>query len=455
MKVRTGHLYQRKAGGPFYIQIRIDGKTITKRLTDKDGNPTANRRDAETLKSEFMQPYLAGDAVDTLKAVQSKLADRQAEVDAWEAEQNPPPPLAHIWHRFEQSPARPDSGDNTLKVYGFKWQRFRAWLEKNHPEKNHLHEVTSSDAERYIQDLTAAKVSASTFNQHRNLLRMVWRVLADECRLTGNPWDRITPRKLNSLATRKRALTPGQFDSLLAAVEGNPDLHDLFTVLAWTGLRLADAVLMKWGAVDFSSRVISLAPIKTARRMGKLVYIPIFPAVLDVLNRRQAGRVLNPKGFVFPELAAQYERDASAISKAISAAFDRAGIETTEKRTDRKKAVIVYGAHSLRHYFVTQATAAGMPGAMIKSITGHGSDGMLEHYQQIGADLAADLAGRISGGSVGMLADTQPPPTDAAGGELEVLRGRILELAGQLDGKNWKIIRAELIKAVDNMSDMA
>ncbi len=437
MKTRTGNLFQRKPGGAYYVKVYVDKKPIVKSLG------TSNRREAERRKAEFMAPYLTGDQVDTLKAVQSRLADRETELAKWEDEQNPPPPLAHIWHRFEQSPGRPDSGESTLKQYHAEWKRFRTWLEQNHPAAGTLRDVTTDHAAAYAKDLTAAKVSPSTFNQHRNLLRMVWRVLADECKLTVNPWEKITPRKLNQLASRKRALTPAQFDSLMAAVEVEPDFKDLFTVLAWTGLRLADAVLMKWASVDFSRRVISLAPMKTARRQGKLVHIPIFPAVLDVLNRRQEGHVLNPKGFVFPELAAQYDRDASAISKAITAAFDKAGMQTTEDRADRGRGVVVFGAHSLRHFFVTQATAAGMPAAMIKSITGHATDGMLEHYQQIGADLASDLATRIQGTDAALL-KTLPEPSDSVQGQLDTLRGRIRELAEQLAGNNWRKIKTEL-----------
>ena len=456
MKTRKGHLYQRKKNGPFYVQIRVDGKIIKKRLTDKDGNPVCNRREAENAKAEFMQPYLAGDAVDTLKAVQVKLADRQAEVAKWEDENNPPPELNEIWHRFLESPARPDSGESTLKQYHAEWKRFKDWMRKNHPAAKvktedgkqpplYLRDVTPELAAAYVKNLNSDKVSPSTFNQHRNLLRMIWRVLAVECRLAANPWDNITPKKLTPLATRKRALTPAQFESLLDAVKTKPDLKDLFLILAWTGLRLADAVLMKWAAVDFPNKVLTLAPMKTARRQGKLVHIPIFPAVLEVLNRRQEGRVLNPKAFVFPELAAQYQHDSSATSKTITKAFEDAEILTTEERAERKKAVIVYGAHSLRHFFTTAATAAGMPAAMIKSITGHATDGMLEHYQQIGADLAADLATRITGTDPATFAQPLTLPENASGGTTEALNTRILELVEGMNAKTWKATKAELI----------
>lgn len=228
-----------------------------------------------------------------------------------------------------------------------------------------------------------------------------------------NPWARIANRRLNSLATRKQALTATQYESLLAAVANEQDYHDLFVLLAWTGLRLVDVVNMQWSAVDFKQNVISLAPVKTARREGKIVHIPLFPAAAEVLNRRQSGKVLNPVDNVFPELTKVYKRDRSAISKQITKAFKRAGIDTNADRVGLKRAVVVYGAHSLRHFFVTVATAAGMPSAMIKSITGHSTDDMLANYQQIGKGLASELALRINGTELPSL------PAATAGSDLE------------------------------------
>jgi integrase len=201
------------------------------------------------------------------------------------------------------------------------------------------------------------------------------------------------------LATRKHAVTSAQFDALLAATEGDLDLHDLLLLLAWTGLRLVDGVMLKWGAVDFARGVITLAPQKTARRTAKLVHIPLFPAVRAVLDNREHGKAVNPAGHVFPLLADLYERDRGAtLSKRIGAAFEKAGMETSVSRDGRLRKGVAYGAHSLRHHFVTCATAAGIPAAVIKSITGHATDSMLEHYMQHDANLVGEFAARIGNG---------------------------------------------------------
>jgi len=389
------------------------------------------------------------------KSERNSCGPSETDLATVEAERNPPPRLARIWDMFLDSPNRPDSGPSTLRQYESEWDRFTRWLTGKHPDVVHMHQVTSTMASDYARDLNAAKLSASTYNQHRNLLRMVWRVLADECRLTVNPWDRVTPKTLNALANRKRSLTPAQFEALLNATETDGDLHDLFILLAWTGLRRVDAVLMKWGSVDFARRVISLAPVKTARRQGKVVHIPAFPAALEVLNRRQEGKSINPKGFIFPDLAAIYQREKGAIAKRITQAFNRAGMATAEERADRGMAAVLYGCHSLRHFFVSAATAAGMPAAMIKSITGHATDGMLEHYQHLGADLAAGLAKRIQSNGTPVKqpiaalpasGGTNAPPTPPAS-----VLGEIRRLAEGLNARTWKANKSAILAVLDGL----
>lgn len=451
MKTRTGYLYQRTKGGNYYVRVKIGSKTKGKKtqiVVKSTG--TSDKRQAEKRRKEIMILYALGSEADALRSVKSRLEDVETKRILAEQAATPPPELEYIWGAFNASQDRPDSGDSTLKQYHSEWKRFEKWLKKNHKGIIYLHEITEELAKEYAQNLNADKVSASTFNQHLGFLRMLWRVLMKECRLTSNPWKEINRKstKKEKLPSRKKALTPAQFDNLLSKTKTKPDLHDLFTLLAWTGLRLADAVLMKWGAVDFPNKVITLAPIKTAR-LGKEVHIPLFPAALEVLNRRQDGLVMNPKGFVFPELAAQYMKDDSSVSKDITAAFAKAGIITTEERAGRARPVVAYGAHSLRHFFVTQATSAGMPAAMIKSITGHSSDDMLEHYQQIGESLANELATRIQGGSVGLLTEGEQTPTPEASNDSGAILKAIRAIVEGMTAKNWKASKADLLKALE------
>jgi integrase len=431
MKKRTGHLFQRIKGGTWFLRYMVEGRVKV------ESTGTTIRRDAEKERDRILERYRLADKVTRLQAITAEL--NKAESDVKELV-NPPPGIKSAWNRFESSPERPDSGPATMKQYLSEWERFERWLTANRPAVERIDQVTFETAAAYAGDLTDAKLSASTFNQHRNLLRLVWRVLLPDA---PNPWARIKPRRLAPLATRKRALTPAQFEALLSATEGDPDLHDLLLLLAWTGLRLVDGVKLKWGAVDFGQGVITLAPQKTARRTGKVVHIPMFPAVRAMLDARQSGAVLEPARYVFKTLADEYDRDNSGLSKRITSAFTSAGMQTTEERADRGRPVVVYGAHSLRHLFVTAATAAGMPAAMIKSITGHATDAMLEHYQQIGAGLAGEVAQHLSNGATKALA--APVVETMPGG----MRGHLKAILADLDAGRITAARAALADMIE------
>jgi hypothetical protein len=173
----------------------------------------------------------------------------------------------------------------------------------------------------------------------------------------------------------------------------------------------------------------------------------MFPQVKAVLDRRQDSKVLNPSRPIFPALVEEYDRDGgSTLSKKITAAFDAAGMPTNEERAGQARAVVCFGAHSLRHHAVSAFAAAGMPAAMIKSITGHTTDQMLEHYQHIGADLAAEIGKRLGAGDGA--GDMKALP--AAGSPAAVDAGAIRERLQTMTAKTWKTIRNEWLKELES-----
>jgi hypothetical protein len=106
-----------------------------------------------------------------------------------------------------------------------------------------------------------------------------------------------------------------------------------------------------------------------------------------------------------------YECLAFGMVPRIGAILRKAGLETSTTKPGTARAAVQYGAHSFRHYFITQAAAAGMPAAMVKQITGHSTDDMLEHYQHIGAEYAVEMARRIGGTTGAVLPAREPLPT--------------------------------------------
>lgn len=456
MKSRTGYLFRKKGKDgkerpTWYVRIMVDGVPVVR------STETANFKRAESKRKEILAPYALGGRAEVLKSVVHRLEDTEDEEARLKAAANPPPEIAAVWDRYIASKKRPDSGESTLQQYKAEWCRFAKWIASAHPGVERIDQMTSNLAEEYAANMQAAKMAPSTFNQHLRLLRLVWRILVSSDP-EKNPWLEITPKKWNKRANRKHNLTPGQFEALLAAAEKDSELRDLFLLLGWTGLRLADGVLLKFAAIDFTTGVITLIPKKTARRNGEEVYIPIFPAVLEVLNRRQKGLVLDTRAYVFPSLAKEYKNDRTMLTKRITQVFTDAGFQTNEVRQGRQRKAVIFGAHSLRHHFVTAATEVGFPAKMIRTITGHATDEMLGHYQQIGKELATELATRIGSTPKRLLAQgPEPAGNGANAGALSNKNGdagieplpawakmRIRKLAELLSAKTWHTIKTEL-----------
>lgn len=424
MRKRTGYLIKR--GKVYYACWNVGNKkfVITTGKTD--------RREAEAELQKRMAPFRVGDELESLKNIAARIETQKDEVARLDAEQNPPLTIDKSWATFEKSPNRPDSGPNTLKQYAAEFNRFKKWITAHHAAVLILRDVTPEIAEAYAQDLNAAKVTPSTFNQHINFLRLLWKILQRVAKTESNPWGLIARKKQVKIGHRKRALTPEQLTDLLSAAEKiDPELRDLLFFLAWTGQRLIDGIRLRWDAIDIEHGVIVLYPVKTARREGKAVYIPMFPPLKVMLQKRRA--IVTKKELVFPRLASEYKRDSSEVSKTIRRVFEKIGLDTNESREGLGRNVVLYGAHSLRHYFITAASAAGMPATMIKAITGHATDNMMEHYQHFDAKIAGEFARKIS--AAGMTVEA--PQVD--------LLGRFRERLTTMTASNWEAVKGDLL----------
>jgi hypothetical protein len=76
---------------------------------------------------------------------------------------------------------------------------------------------------------------------------------------------------------------------------------------------------------------------------------------------------------------------------------------------------------------------------VIRSITGHATDTMMEHYAHISAEYAGELAKRITGAPE---VKTLPAPAIS---DADALRVKVRELAEKLTANNIEEIRAALL----------
>jgi integrase len=289
-------------------------------------------------------------------------------------------------------------------------------------------------------------------------LTLIWSVLAEKAQTKENPfaWDKkarkgIHRRSIKAEAhqRRKRPLTIKEIDEVLKKAKG--DYRTLIMILVCTGQRLVDGLKLEWKAIDFGKRIIKLIPQKTSKRTGTAVYIPLFPQLeVELMKRKKRGR------YVLPKLVEQYNRDASSVSKQIKEICTDADIKTAkETELETGRVVTDVGAHSLRHTFVTIARMAGLPDPMIRQITGHSSQEMVDHYTQFSEEMVATLAGKLLG-PAGTQKALSAPFSEAAKEPVPAwVKAKVKDVAklvGKITGKTNAKSKAAILEALNGLA---
>ena len=144
-----------------------------------------------------------------------------------------------------------------------------------------------------------------------------------------------------------------------------------------TGIRIGDALAVKWGDLDVerSPIILSIVTIKTKKR----VFVPIFPLAEEVLMYAPEGNIEN------------VER-----GKRIFHTYPQELINTTLRELARKANIdkhITY--HSSRRTFATLAIIQGIPLHDLKNYMGHSSTKTTERYTKWSSSLAEYSAQKV------------------------------------------------------------
>ena len=353
-------------------------------------------------------------------------------------------PLAEVWNEYIKSPNRNELATSTLHAKRNVWMHFAKWMEHNYLPVEDLAGVTPDAIAEYLASLRA-NLCGSSYNNRVCVLREIFRVLADKAGLDEDPWYGVRLRPDDSHS--RRELTTEELRRLLKAAkeygvrsaersaecgvgsaerstecgvrsgEGemstqHPALstqrtnewHTLFLIGIYTGLRLGDCCKLDWSQINIAQSVIQLMPQKTRRHHGRIVTIPIHPALGQaLLAQGEELKMKNEKsnevdatsensslithhsslycsGPVLPSISEWYRTSKWRVSGGLGEIFKAAYITTSIKIEGRRHKTPEATFHSLRHTFVSFAANAGVPLHIVQSIVGHESTAMTRHY---------------------------------------------------------------------------
>lgn len=366
----SGHieLIQRKRGSQFYAKYRLaDGRQVMKRLGpvwSGRGRPTDGhftRKMAEQALQAILTDARRGQLPGSVTSG-ATFADAVAE---W---------LRYVEHDRKRRPSTVEDYRNVarndlLPEFG----------------ETPIEEITLEQIDSYRARLVAeGRISDRTINKLLVLLHGIFKRAQRVYGLVGNPVAAVERQPVHRSGDFS-VLTPGEVAALARAAESEQDAA-LYTVAAFTGLRMGELLALRWEDVSFSKRLVHVRRSYThgafgPTKSGRVRSVPLIDdvaRVLDGLSRREFFTA--PDELVFVNSVGNPLDDAR-VRPRFYRALERAGLKRLR-------------FHDLRHSFGTLAVQV-FPLSDVKAYMGHADiQTTMVYVHHVPADDAAERLSR-------------------------------------------------------------
>lgn len=271
-------------------------------------------------------------------------------------------------------------------------RRFVDFMANRHPGVRELPAVQPEHIRAYVKALPGIAGEGRSCNEHLMVLRRVFKFAAPES--VGAATLATTPG-FDKHTVHKVPFKPEQLPRIFEEAKADPFIYPMIVCAACTAMRRKDVALLRWRSVNLRDRFIRV----TAAKTGTTCEIPIFPALLPVLEaaRGTAKREPAPDAFVWPDAAKLYLSNPDGLDLHLERVLERAGfmrpedaqgrpvqgVTVQEKAAGsaRKKRANLIGWHSFKTTWVTLALSAGVPREIVMAVTGNQAvEVVLKHY---------------------------------------------------------------------------
>jgi integrase len=261
-----------------------------------------------------------------------------------------------------------------------------------------------------LRDKWAAKgARPATVNGRLRILRQCLSVICDEAEI-ADPSKHVSGVRMPRVTTPK-GLEPHDAGKLLKALgemtdDRGPAYYALALLLASTGLRWGEATALLWSDIDLERLdvVVSRAHVRghvDTTKTDCVKRVPLAPLVADALRRLRTKQLRDQAagleaGVVFPSRVGTLMRP-SSFRKRLATACKTAGVR-------------LITPHGFRHT-MNNAAKKVAGGDIVRSITGHVTSEMTEHYSWVNADEKRETVGNV----IRLFGVGDPPMTHESG----------------------------------------
>lgn len=240
--------------------------------------------------------------------------------------------------------------------------------------------------------------SGATRRSAYNLVRSALDTAVRDDLIRTNPAAKVQ----RPVAGTKEAtwLTPDQVKAVIDAMKDHR-LHGLVVLLANSGLRIGEALALRWQDIDLAAGVLRVTGTlgyvgggwlrSEPKSLRSRRSIKLTPAALEALKTRRKAQAVDQLS-----MGSSWRNELDLVfTTEHGAPLDRHNALKTYKRF--AESVGVGGSfHTLRHSVATTLMATGTPARVIADILGHSStDVTNDLYSHVSPELAAEALGRL------------------------------------------------------------
>ena len=307
--------------------------------------------------------------------------------------------------------------DNTFQNYKYMYEQFV----RDDIGQHKITTLKRSDIRRFYNYLIDERcLKVATVDNIHTVLHQVLDIAVEDCYLRNNISDNALKelKQARNLFTEKRkALTIQEQEIFLDFLKkSNMYRHwyPIFALMVGTGLRVGEAVGLRWNDVDFDNNTISVNHtliyynhakggcyfgINTPKTRAGERTIPMIESVREAIlqekeYQREAGikctaRVDGFTDFIFVNRFGNTQHQGT-LNKALRRIIRDCNQEILDKAKDKDNAILLpnFSCHTLRHTFTTRLCESGINIKVIQSVLGH-SD--VSTTLDIYADVTKDL----------------------------------------------------------------
>jgi integrase len=288
------------------------------------------------------------------------------------------------WIKAKETETKP----STLLRYEKIATRFSATLGPK--SKQHLSMLTPRDLSEF-RDRLARELAIPSVNHALKVVRGALREAVRLELIPSNPAEAVRTLRDRQPRGKRRNITPEELGKLLAAADGEMKGLIMTSYLAG-GLRLGDTALLKWSAVDFEKKTLTIV----AQKTGATEVKELHPRLARYLLDRPSSD--DPNAYVFPESAGRVilpdgSVRVGTLSNRFAALLAKAGLADKQPHDvskgigrSGKRRVSELSFHSLRHAAATDLREAGVADSIAAAVVGHRSPAVGQKYVHVGDD---------------------------------------------------------------------